>query len=358
MKLNLSLLTGAIIVSASLSAFAQTEPTPQPKPTHERFGAEKAIHDISRIQVKNFQDEDLGSVADLGIDFVNGRIVEVLVATDSSLGVGEKIVAVPPHALYHDPEGNVYRLNMSTDEFKNATAIDLSKWSDAGRSNLVAAAYDYFGEEPYFAVAGNTTNNVNPNRPRVPLGYVERSSKILEMPVGNLQNQHFGTVYSMSLDIPKGRILSVVVLAPGNFKTKTIIPAMALRFNEARDGLVLDESKVAYADEPRYVFTEAQFGNEAYSKEESYEGPHTSVALEQGRSYRDIDRTVLINKGIRAAKINHRNVQVGTNNGRTTLRGWVDTEDDKRRIGEIAIAASHLEVVDNQITVGRPATTN
>jgi sporulation protein YlmC with PRC-barrel domain len=353
MKLKLNVLVGALlVVGASLSAWAQ------PEPSHERFGVEKTIHDISRIQIKNFQDEDLGSVVDLGIDFVNGRIVEVLVATDSSLGVGEKIVAVPPHALFHDPLGDVYRLNLSTDEFKNATAIDLSKWTDAGRSDRVAAAYYYFAQEPYFEVGGNTTNNKNPNRPKVPLGYVERSSKILEMPVGNLQNQHFGTVYSMSLDIPKGRILSVVVLAPGNFKTKSIIPAMALRFNEARDGLVLDESKVAYADEPRYVFTEAQFGNEAMSEEESYEGPHTSVALEQGRSYRDIDRTVLINKGIRAANINHRNVQVGTINGRTTLRGWVDTEDDKRRIGEIAIAASHLEVVDNQITVGKPVTAN
>ncbi len=74
----------------------------------------------------------------------------------------------------------------------------------------------------------------------------------------------------------------------------------------------------------------------------------------QGSSYRDVDRTVLISKNIHAAKINARNVEVGTLNERVTLRGWVRTEADKRRIGEIAIAASRLELVDNQITVGKP----
>jgi len=68
--------------------------------------------------------------------------------------------------------------------------------------------------------------------------------------------------------------------------------------------------------------------------------------------------TVRINKLIRAAKINCRNVQVGTLNDRVTLRGWVNTDDERRRIGDIAIAASRLELVDNQIMVGKPVTRN
>jgi sporulation protein YlmC with PRC-barrel domain len=321
------------------------------------LGEEKPIRDISQIQIKNFQDENLGSVADLGIDLINGRIVEVLVASDSSLGVGSRIVAVPPLALFPDPLNGVYRLNVSTDEFKSASEVDLSKWSDAGRSDRVAATYHYFGQEPYFLQEGETARKTD-RRPKVALGYVERSSKILDMPVGNFQNHEFGNVSSLSLDIPRGRILDVVVLAPGNFKTKSVIPAMALSFNSTRDALLLDDSKLEYANEPRYVFTEAEFGNEAYSREESYEGPHTSVTLEQGRSYRDVDRTVRINRDIHTAKINRSNVQVATIDGRVTLRGWVDTDEDKRRIGEIAIAASRLELVDNQITVGKPVAAN
>jgi osmotically-inducible protein OsmY len=66
-----------------------------------------------------------------------------------------------------------------------------------------------------------------------------------------------------------------------------------------------------------------------------------------------MDRTALIARDIHAASINSRHVQVGTLNGRVILRGWVATADDKRQAGAIAIAASRVEVVDNQITVGQ-----
>jgi hypothetical protein len=352
MKLKFNLLAGAVIaVGLSLSTWAQ------PEPTHERLGAQKPLDHFTNIQIKNLQGESLGRIMDLGIDLINGRIVEVLVASDSSLGVGSKIVAVPPLALIPDQLNEVYQLNVSADVFKAAAAIDLSQWLDAGRSDRIAAAYRLFGQDPYFLEEGDTASKTD-SRPKVSLGYVERSSKIVDLPVGNLQNENFGKVWALVMDIPKGHILNVIVLAPGNFKTKSIVPAMVLSFNAKRNALLLDETKKEYADEPRYVLTEAAFGNPAHYERESYKGAHTSVALEQGSSYRDVDQTVRINKDIRAAKINGRNVEVGTINDRVTLRGWVTTDEDKRRIGEIAIAAARLELVDNQITVGRPVTSN
>jgi len=326
----------------------------QSQPSRSHLGAEKSITDFDEIEVKNFQDESLGRIKDLGIDLVNGRIVEVLIASDSSLDVDGKIVAVPPLALMNDPANKVYRLNVSTDVFKTAAAVNLKKWQDEGSSDRVAAAYHLFGQETYFLETGDPAP-AGERRPKVSLGYVERSSKILDLPVGNLQSQPLGKVWSMTLDIPHGRILTVIVLAPGNFKTKSIVPAPALSFNAERNALLLDDSKIEFADEPRYVFTEEAYGQKAYSREESYKGPHTAVPLEQGNSYRDIDRTLGINRDIRTARINGRHVQVGTMNGRVTLCGWVVTAVDKQRIGDIAIAASRLELVDNQITVGAPA---
>ena len=372
MKQKSTLLAGvAIAVGVSLSAWAQPAPVLTPAetkvspstmspddPNPTPLGAEKKVHDFTQIRIKNLQDENLGRIKDLGIDLINGRIVEVLVESDSSLEVGNKIVAVPPLALLPDLFNDVYRINVSTDVFKTAAAIDLSKWADAGRSDRVAAAYYLFGQEPYFLEEGDAASKTA-SRPKVSLGYVERSSKILDLPVGNFQKEKFGKVWSLTLDIPRGRILNVIVLAPGNFKTKSIVPAMALSFNATRDALLLDDTKLEYADEPRYVLVEAAFGHEASFKREAYKGPHTSVALEQGSGYRDIDRTVRIHKDIRTAKINGRNVEVGTINDRVTLRGWVYTAEDKRRIGEIAIAAATLpENVDNQITVGKPSTNN
>jgi len=345
MKLKSHLLAGAFLaLGLTLAAHAQTAAP---------LGAERKVSQIKNIQIKNFDGESLGRVTELAIDLVNGRIVEVLVETDESLGLGAKIVAVPPLALLPDPLHEVYLLDATIEDFKSAAAIDLSQWNDAGRSDRVAAAYYLFGQEPYFLEVGDLASKTA-DRPKVSLGYVERSSKILDLPVGNFEGQEFGKVWSLTLDIPRGRIDSVIVLAPGNFKTKSVIPAMALSFNTERNGLLLDLTKVEYANEPRYVFTEPAYGQGSHSEEQTYKGPRTSVALEQGTSYRDVDRTVAISRGIRAAKLFTRNVQVGTMDGRVTLRGWVNTADERRRIGEIAVAASRLALVDNQITIGRP----
>lgn len=351
MKLKFHLLAAAVVAgSFTLSALAKDGDGATPKP----LGREKTANVYIHIEIKNLQDESLGRIKDLGIDLVNGRIVEVLVESDGSLDVGGKIVAVPPLALRPDPaDGKVYRLDVSTAVFKTAAAIDVTKWEDFGRSDRVAAAYRLFGQETYFLEEGDTASTTA-RRPKVSLGYVERCNKLLEMPVGNYQGEEFGKVWSLTLDIPKGRILNVVVLAPGNFQTKSIIPAMAFAFNDPRDALLLDDTKEEYADEPRYFYTEAAYGNEASSQREAYKGPRTFVALEQGSSYRDIDMTVRINRGIRAGKINGRHVEVGTINDRVTLRGWVDSAEDRRLIGDIARATTVPEMVDNQITVGRP----
>lgn len=320
------------------------------------FGVSKPVVSLQKIEIKNFQNESLGRIEDLGIDLINGRIIVVLVETDLSLGLGNKIVAVPPLALYHDllDDTLIYRLNVTTTAFKAAPEINLKQWTDDGRSTRVAAAYRHFGQEPYFLEEGDTSSRTA-NRPKVPLGYVERSSRILNMPVGNLQNEKFGNVFTLTLDILGGRIRSVVVLAPGNLKTKSVIPATALSFNEKRDGLLLDSTKQEFADEPRYILT-GPLGES--SQEEAYKGPRTTDALEQGRSRRDVDRTVRINEGIRAANIVGQRVEVGTINSRVTLRGTVNTSEDKRRIGDIAIAASRLELVDNQIKVSHLAGNN
>ena len=352
MKLKLSLLVGAAIAAGfSLSTRAQ------PEPSHEQFGAQQKDHFFVNIEIKNFQDDSLGRITDLGLDLINGRVVEVLVESDRSLDVGQKIVAVPPGALFPDPGNEIYRLNASTDLFKSAPAIDLSKWVDAGRSDRVAAAYRLFGKDPYFLEEGVTASTTS-RRPKVPLGYVERATKIPGLPVGNLQHQELGEVYNMYLNIPKGRIRSIIIVAKGNPTRKSVVPAMALSFNAERDGLLLDDSKLEFENEPRYVFTDEAYGQGPRSKEEPYEGPRTSTALEQGTSYRDIDQTVNVNKRLRQGKIDCRNLEVATLNDRITLRGWVKTEDDRRRAGEIAIAASRLELVDNQIVVGKPVAAN
>ena len=68
----------------------------------------------------------------------------------------------------------------------------------------------------------------------------------------------------------------------------------------------------------------------------------------------DVNTTARIRKQIVAGKemsVNAKNVKIITSHGRVTLRGPVDTEEEKRLIGVIAIDIALVENVDNQLEV-------
>ena len=80
----------------------------------------------------------------------------------------------------------------------------------------------------------------------------------------------------------------------------------------------------------------------------------TLTPLDQGNSKADVSTTAQIRKEIIAGKemsVNAKNVKIITANGRVTLRGPVDTAEEKRLIGVIAIDIVQAENVDNQLEV-------
>lgn len=80
----------------------------------------------------------------------------------------------------------------------------------------------------------------------------------------------------------------------------------------------------------------------------------TLTPLDQGNSQADMDTTAQIRKEVIAGKgmsVNAKNVKIITNRGQVTLRGPVNTAEEKRLIGDIAIRIALLENVDNQLEV-------
>jgi len=80
----------------------------------------------------------------------------------------------------------------------------------------------------------------------------------------------------------------------------------------------------------------------------------TLTPLNQGNSKADIDTTAQIRKEIlnlEDISVNAKNVKVITTEGRVTLRGPVDSAEEKRLIGEIASRIVTSERADNQLEV-------
>ena len=79
--------------------------------------------------------------------------------------------------------------------------------------------------------------------------------------------------------------------------------------------------------------------------------------LDQGNSQADVNTTAQIRKEILATQnitTNAKNVKIITLNGRVTLRGPVNTADEKSRIAEIADRIASPGNVDNQLEVSIP----
>ncbi len=329
--------------------------TAQPERSHEDFGQEKTVQNLDHILVQNRDGENLGRIRGLNLDLANGRIVEVFVITGDFLGMGGKVTAVPPSRLIGSLNTEICYLDATDAQFMSAPEVNISRRGDYRSHPRIAAAYRHFGVEPYFSEPGNSVSRTANDRPKLALGHIERANYILGLPVGNLQNESFGKVASLNFDMAKGTVRSVIVRAPGLFKTSSVIPASAFDFNSARTGLLLDDTKREFANQPRIIVTEGANSQPATTKEEPFIGEVSSGAATQGRSYADLDLTASISRKIRYAKIKGLSAQVTTMDSRVILRGTATTDAAKTHAGEIAVSASRLENVDNQIVV-TPAT--
>jgi sporulation protein YlmC with PRC-barrel domain len=217
------------------------------------------------------------------------------------------------------------------------------------------------------------------------LGYVQKASKIMGTAVNNLQGEKLGDVDNLVVDLSAGRIVAVIVSTGGYLGMDgelSAVPPTAFRFNDEHDTLQLDTTKDRLARSPHFQsgqwpdFSQSSYSGgvyraynvEPYFNSDATNAPDTTAGnirdrdrdnnpltpLDQGNSQADIDTTAQIRNAIIAAdgmSINGKNVKIITRNGRVTLRGPVNSSDEKRQIGDIADRIAQSDNVDNQLEV-------
>ena len=213
------------------------------------------------------------------------------------------------------------------------------------------------------------------------LGYVQKESNLMGTSVNNLQDEKVGKVKNFIVDLPAGRIVAVIISSGGYMGMDgelSAVPPTALRYNTEHDTLQLDTSKERLANSPHFQanqwpdFNQPGYAGGVYHayKVEPYfntdataqpdntarnirdRDSNTLTPLDQGNSQTDIDTTAQIRKEIIATagmSMDAKNVKIITMNGHVTLRGPVNTADEKRQIGDIANRIAQSSNVDNQL---------
>ena len=221
-------------------------------------------------------------------------------------------------------------------------------------------------------------------------GNVQRTSKLIGMTVKNRQDETVGDVENIVVDLQSGRLVAVVISSGGFLGMGDELSAVspnALRFSEDRDGLELDASKEMLSSAPHFRanqwpdFTQPDqvagvYG--AYQAEAYYttkattdvdntrrnardRNDETLTPMDQGNSTADIRITASIRREITAAEnmsVNAQNVKIITKDGHVTLRGPINSPEEKQLIGEIAERIARPANVDNQLEVNLTVSSN
>jgi osmotically-inducible protein OsmY len=109
----------------------------------------------------------------------------------------------------------------------------------------------------------------------------------------------------------------------------------------------------AYQVEP-YFTTNATTNVDNTARNVRDRNDATLTPFDQGNSKADVDTTAQIRKEISASEnmsVSGKNVKIITKDGQVTLRGPVDSAQEKRLIGEIANRIARSGNVDNQLEV-------
>jgi stress response protein YsnF len=299
------------------------------------------------------------------------------------LGIGDRLVAVPPSALTWDIE-HVIKMDADKARLKGAPQFDDSKWEENMQKDRVASVYRYYNVTPYFSemVTPRSDPLRDASRHYRRLGYTTKASKIIGMTVKNLQDETVGKVDNLLINLPAGRVAEVVVSAGGFLgigDELNAMPPSSFHYNATRDAIVLDATKESLTKAPRFKSTEwpspdnqeaAVVGVYRYYRIEPYfltdanntarnvrdRNNNTLTPFDQGTSEADIALTRDIRKALRkqdGLSVSAQNVTIITRDGRVTVRGPVSSDEEKATIEEIVGRFASAPHIDSQLEVKR-----
>jgi hypothetical protein len=227
-------------------------------------------------------------------------------------------------------------------------------------------------------------------------GVLSRSADIVGLEVRNYQREKLGKVSDLLVDLAGGRLVAVVVSSGGVLgvgdRHIAVDPA-AFHYDESEKVLHLEATKDSLQNAPHFdttsweelrhqpdtivgyrgdrVFTSEPTRDTVKDRDVSREPvkPDNSAVnerdragkevtpIDQGNNKADTETTARIRKAVMdrdGLSVSAQNVKIITTNGRVTLRGPVESEDERRIIQELAVAATSASSVDNQLEVKKP----
>jgi sporulation protein YlmC with PRC-barrel domain len=103
--------------------------------------------------------DDIGKIKDIMLDVRSGRIAYAVLSSGGFLGIGDKLLAIPWHALTLDTDRKCFQLALSSERVRNAPGFDKDHWPSMADETWATSIHQFYGREPYW---GRDMNPVEP----------------------------------------------------------------------------------------------------------------------------------------------------------------------------------------------------
>lgn len=110
----------------------------------------RASEDVVDKEVKNSAQEDLGTIREVMLDKVSGKVAYVVLESGSFLGMGGKLFAIPWNSISYDKEDECFILNVDKDRLRDAPGFDKDNWPDMEDRTWGQSISDFYGSKPYW----------------------------------------------------------------------------------------------------------------------------------------------------------------------------------------------------------------
>lgn len=101
-------------------------------------------------EVVNTTDEKLGKLEHIMIDVPTGRVAYGVLSFGGFLGMGDKLFAIPWHALRVDPSNHRFVLDVDKETLKKAPGFDRDHWPSMADERWAREVHTYYHARPYW----------------------------------------------------------------------------------------------------------------------------------------------------------------------------------------------------------------
>jgi sporulation protein YlmC with PRC-barrel domain len=116
------------------------------------------------MDVRDPSDKNLGDVEDVVVDDTSGRVAYVVLSFGGFLGMGDKLFAIPWHALRPDfKDADKVVLDVPKEKLQSAPGFDKKNWPNMADRTWGEEVHRYYGQRPYWDDTMRDSNR-DPNR--------------------------------------------------------------------------------------------------------------------------------------------------------------------------------------------------